>query len=80
MGAIGSFDPVGPAGTFHGAHSIAPKDIMHIQTQRNLPDFFNSKTRSRRNRRLTVRYAAEIPASAILSQPELRRIVAEMID
>jgi hypothetical protein len=35
---------------------------------------------SRRNRRLTARYAAGTPASALLSRPELRRIVAEMID
>ena len=53
---------------------------MHIQTQTKLPDFFNSNSASRRNRRTTALHAAEIPVSAILSQPELRRIVAEMID
>lgn len=53
---------------------------MHIQTQRKLPDFLNSISGSRRNRRTAARFAAEIPASTILSQPELRRIVAEMID
>jgi hypothetical protein len=62
------------------AHGIAPKDIMHSQTERNLPNLFNSKSMSRRNRRLTARYAAGPPASAFLSRPELRRIVAEMID